>query len=599
MLAKKLLMGNEAIARGAVEAGLNLATAYPGTPSSEIVGTLAEWSRDFGFYAEWSVNEKVALEVAAGAAYTGAYTLVAMKQVGLNVASDPLMSLAYIGVKGAMVVVVADDPGPHSSQTEQDTRVFAKFAKLPVFDPSSPEEALAMTKAAFALSHRYQTPVFLRPTTRVCHATAGIENDIIQENKPVGFVKDPKWVIFPRLSYLNHQKLEEQLIKLSNDFSAGPWNPIKPGNRFGIVAGGISYLYVMEAVERLKLNPTILKIGTPHPAPVNKIADFLEMVDEVLVVEELDPVIEENIITIAGKSGFKGVIHGKNSGDLPRAGEYNIDLIIKTISNILNLKNGTVNLSLNKEAPELPVRPPVLCAGCPHRAAFYAVKAATKGSDAIYTGDIGCYTLGNAPPLSMVDTCLCMGAGLTIAQGLQQMDPNRPVFAFIGDSTFFHTGIPGVINAVYNNHPIKIVLLDNSTTAMTGHQPHPGMGRTAVGSPTAAIDPVAVIKACGVQFVETINPLEFKNTVALIKRALEFPGVAALVLKAPCAAITKSKRRFQIDHTLCNNCRRCIRELGCPAFLVEDKPQISSACHGCGLCSQICSVGAVKEVIPE
>lgn len=595
-MTKKLLMGNEAIARGAIEAGLNLATAYPGTPSSEIIGTLAEQAGEFQYYVEWSTNEKVAMEVAAGAAYAGARTLVAMKQVGLNVASDPLMSLAYIGVKGAMVVVVADDPGPHSSQTEQDTRTFAKFAKLPVFDPASPQEALAMVKAAFELSHRHGLPVFLRPTTRVCHATEGVQFSEIQVNQPDGFEKDPKWVIFPRLSYLKHQWLEEELPKIAEEFSASVWNRIEPGGRLGILTSGVSYLYAKEAATSLGLNPTILKIGTPHPFPTKIAVDFLSQVDRVIVVEELDPVLEENITQLAAKTGFKGQIHGKLWGELPRAGEYSLDIVYLSLKNILKLDTPPASVAESKKAPKLPVRPPVLCAGCSHRASFYAVKQATKGIDAIYTGDIGCYTLGNAPPLSMVDTCLCMGAGITVAQGLYRINPKRPVIAFIGDSTFFHTGIPGVINGVYNNHSIKIVLLDNGTTAMTGHQPHPGMGRTAVGEKATPIDPVAVLKACGVGFVEVANPFELKKTEAIIKKAIAYPGVAAIVMRAPCAATVKSKLKYQVDSSLCTNCRLCIRELGCPAFNVEEKPEISPSCQGCGLCSQVCPVGAIKEV---
>jgi indolepyruvate ferredoxin oxidoreductase, alpha subunit len=600
-LAKKLLMGNEAIARGAIEAGLNLAAAYPGTPSSEIIGTLAEWAGDFNFYVEWSVNEKVALEVAAGAAYAGARTLVAMKQVGLNVASDPLMSLAYIGVKGALVVVVADDPGPHSSQTEQDTRTYAGFAKLPVFDPASPEEALEMTKEAFELSHRYQMPVLVRPTTRVCHATAGIEYAKVDSNLPDGFEKDSKWVIFPRLAYQRHLWLEEQQLNLAEEFSRlDRWNRLKPGNRTGIVAGGVSCLYVLEAVNRLGINPTILKIGTPYPLPEKKIVDFLGQVDEVIVIEELDPVLEKGVISTAGRVGFEGKICGKISGELPRAGEYNVDLVQKVLALILKLEvDAGIETGFEIAPPELPIRPPVLCAGCPHRASFYAVKRGARGLNAIFTGDIGCYTLGNAPPLSMVDTCLCMGAGLTIAQGLQQADPGRPVFAFIGDSTFFHSGIPGVINAAYNHHAIKIILLDNNTTAMTGHQPHPGIGRTATGEVAEVIDPLPIIKACGVKMVEEVNPLELKQAEAAVRRALDYPGVAALVMRAPCVSNFKPKRRFEVDQALCNNCRRCLRELGCPAFFAEEKPRINPACYGCGLCSQVCQTGAIKEVAKE
>lgn len=597
------MMGNEAIARGAVEAGLNFAAAYPGTPSSEIIGTLAEWSRANakndvpGFYTEWSVNEKVALEVAAGAAYAGAFALVAMKQVGLNVASDPLMSLSYIGVQGALVIVVADDPGPHSSQTEQDTRSFARFANLPLFDPASPEEALRMTKAAFELSHRYGIPVFLRPTTRVCHATAGVAWEEIAPHRPEGFTKDSRWVIFPRLSYLRHQWLEEQQLKLAAEFSNGLWNPLQKGGRFGIVAGGISHAYVCEAAAELGLNPTLWKIDTPYPFPAGKAREFFEQVDRIVVVEELDPLIEENIISLAGQFGFTGPVDGKQNGVLPKAGEYHLDLVRAVLEKLTGIQSeGPSESATPQAAPDLPVRPPVLCAGCPHRASFYAVKRGARGHNAIFTGDIGCYTLGNAPPLSMVDTCLCMGAGLTIAQGLAKVEPERPVFAFIGDSTFFHTGIPGVINAVHNQHPIKIVVLDNGTTAMTGHQTHPGMGRTASGAVVDTLELVDILKAGGVKMVEVVNPLDHPAAEAAVRRVLEFPGVAALVMRAPCVATFKPQRRFMIDPARCNNCRRCLRDLGCPAFSLADRPVIGIACYGCGLCAQICPKGAITEV---
>jgi indolepyruvate ferredoxin oxidoreductase alpha subunit len=594
-LAKQLLMGNEAIARGAVEAGLNVAVAYPGTPSSEIIGTLAKWAADFAYYVEWSVNEKVALEVAAGAAYAGANCLVAMKQVGLNVAGDPLMSLAYIGVKGALVLAVADDPGPHSSQTEQDTRTYAKFAKLPVFDPASPEEALEMTKAALDLSHRYGLPVFLRPTTRVCHATAGVEFSEVVGNQPEGFVKDPRWVIFPKLANLRHQWLESQLRQLAAELAASRWNRITPGGQVGIVAGGIAYHYAVEAAELLGFSPTVLKIGNPHPLPVSQIEAFLAQVDRVVVCEELDPVLEEGVRNCAGKIGFTGPIAGKMDGVLPYAGEYNVDLVRQALRQVLGLPADSAALSHGASPPELPARPPVFCAGCPHRAAFYAVKKAAKGTNAIYTGDIGCYTLGNAAPLQMVDTCLCMGAGVTVAQGLRQVEPGRPVFAFIGDSTFFHSGIPGLINAVYNRHRITLVLLDNRTTAMTGHQPHPGIGRNAVGEVAEVIDAVALIKACGVGLVIVVDPLDLTAAEAAVKQTLDYLGVAALVMRSPCAALAKTSRRFTVDQDQCINCRRCITELGCPAYFVSEKPQIGPSCHGCGLCAQLCPVGAIKE----
>lgn len=592
---KQLLMGNEAIARGAVEAGLNLATAYPGTPSSEIVGTLAKMAKEHSFYAEWSVNEKVAMEVAGGAAYSGAYALVAMKQVGLNVAGDPLMCLSYIGVKGALVVAVADDPGPHSSQTEQDTRAYAKFAKLPVFDPSSPEEAKEMTKAAFELSHRYGMPVFLRPTTRVCHATAGVELSEINRNEPEGFIKDAsRWVIFPRLSHERHKWLEEQRLKLAAEFANSRFNRLTVGGKLGIVAGGVGYQYAMEAAEMLDLKPTVLKIGNPYPLPDSLIEKFLNEVDEVLVVEELDPVIEEGVLRVAGKIGYQGKIFGKQTGNLPYAGEYSVDLLNKALAKI----QGIVLPEQSKnDVPQLPMRPPVLCAGCPHRASFYAVKCGSKGTNAIYTGDIGCYTLGNAAPLSMVDTCLCMGAGITIAQGLGRIEPNRPTFAFIGDSTFFHTGIPGLINAVYNKHNLKLVLLNNSTTAMTGHQPHPGIGRTACDEITEVINPVEIIKACGVKLIERVDPTDLKAAEASVKKVLDYDGVAALVMEYPCVALYKNTRTFKVNQTKCINCQRCIKELGCPAFTsVDGKPQIGPSCYGCSICAQICPVGAIEEV---
>ncbi|MDP4178889.1 MAG: indolepyruvate ferredoxin oxidoreductase subunit alpha, partial [Bacillota bacterium] len=479
-MSKKLLMGNEAIAFGAIKAGVNVVSGYPGTPSTEVLETIAK-NNPGDIYVEWSVNEKVAMEVAAGAAYAGSRTLVTMKQVGLNVASDPLMSLSYIGVKGGMVVLVADDPGPFSSQTEQDTRHYAKFANLPVFDPSSPEEAYEMIQSAFELSEKVKKPVFLRPTTRICHSCSTI--DLSEErliHKADGFVKDISWVIFPALSYKKHVQIEELQETLSTLFDDVSYNSINGTGKKGIAASGVAYAYIKEVLTKMNKEIKLFKVGTPYPLPKKSALKFMEGLDEVLVLEELDPVIEEGLLELCAVNKLNTVIKGKKTGNLPCAGEYSFELVKSAFLKFINEEEKDCASSV--KAPQLPVRPPVLCAGCPHRASFYAVKNALKGQKAVFSGDIGCYTLGNAKPLDMVDTCLCMGAGITIAQGLQRSEPDVKHLAFIGDSTFFHTGIPGVINAVYNNTDITVIILDNSTTAMTGHQPHPGTGKTMMGS---------------------------------------------------------------------------------------------------------------------
>ena len=374
----KLLMGNEAIAQGAIRAGVNVVSGYPGTPSTEVLETIAmDKSRDI--YVEWSVNEKVALEVAAGAAYAGARSLVTMKQVGLNVASDPLMSLAYIGVKGGMVILVADDPGPISSQTEQDTRHFARFAHLPIFDPATPEEAYEMIGEAFALSEKYGTPILLRPTTQVCHACASVEiKEELYSNKIEGFVKHPKWVIFPKLSYQNHLKIVETEAKISEEFSTSIYNRIVGRGTKGIVGCGVSFTYVTEVLEHITNDVKVMKLSTPHPFPEKLALQFLEGLDEVLVVEELDPVVEENLLRLCGKMGLKIRIKGKLTGDLSVAGKYSYEIVRAVIHQFLGID--MVSLDKQVELLPLPIRPPVLCAGCPHRASFYSVKIAMKKS---------------------------------------------------------------------------------------------------------------------------------------------------------------------------------------------------------------------------
>ena len=622
-----MIMGNQAIALGALKAGVNLVAGYPGTPSSEIIEFISKYKNKTGTYVEWSVNEKAAAEVAAGASYAGSRTMITMKQVGLNVASDPVMCLSYVGVKGGMVIVVADDPGPISSQTEQDTRNYAQYSKLPCFDPSTPSEAYEMVQEAFELSEKYNTPVLLRPTTRVDHAYESMEfPELGPCRAPGAFEKDSaRWVIFPKASFNNHKRIFERNEKvLPQEFSQSKWNKIggeslplasatgvssaTPSPRGSapktpaFAAGGISYCYLMEALSLLGIKDApVLKIGTPYPFPKQLAEKFLQEHDHVIVFEELDPVIEENLIRLAGSANIKATISGKLDGTVPVAGELSVE-IVKDI-----LSDNDKGESHENEGPSLPVRPPVLCAGCPHRGAFYAVKQAMKGKKTAYCGDIGCYTLGNAQPLDMTDTCLCMGADITMAQGFYHNEKDRYCFSFIGDSTFFASGITGVVNGVYNQAKQTICVLDNSTTAMTGHQPHPGTGVTMMGEIVEKISIEKILQAIGVSPVITVNPFDQQAAVEAVKTASEAPGVSAIIFKAPCIAIAQKvgwekPHALTVDTAKCIGCRKCINELGCPALSVcmqaneKGKRLVEidkSLCTGCGLCSQVCLTGAI------
>lgn len=601
---QEFLMGNQAIALGALAAGVRLVAGYPGTPSTEVLETVAK-NRQENTYVEWSVNEKSAMEVGAGAAYTGARTMVTMKQVGLNVAADPLMSLEYIGVKGGMVILVADDPGPISSQTEQDTRHFARFSKLPCFDPSTVQEAYDMVQDAFEYSEKYGTPVFFRSTTRVSHGYASIQVKDVEEYKnvePEGFVKDTKrWVIFPKLSYQAHINIEARNEELTKVFSHYKRNLLIPAEddckelKKGIATGGFNYTYVTEAMANLgQLRE--LKVSTPHPFPEQLAVEFLTGLEEVLCIEELDPVIERELIYIAGKYHLPVKILGKLSHHVRNSGENTRDSVLADIAAFMGRQlpeQGESGQAV--PAPELPVRPPVLCAGCPHRASFYAVKKAMQGRKTIFCGDIGCYTMGNAMPLDMVDTCLCMGAGLGIAQGVGHIEPDTSCFAFVGDSTFFAAAIPGVVNAVYNQAEMTLVVLDNSTTAMTGHQPHPGTGHTMMGEVVAKVNIEAVLQGIGVTAVETVNPLDLAKSIEVVRKMAGLPGVKAIIFKYPCIAITKPEGKMAVDIDKCVGCRKCIREIGCPGLIIKDG-QVTideSLCTGCGLCSQICPFEAI------
>ena len=667
-MTKKLLMGNEAFAHAALEAGVAVVAGYPGTPSSELIETVAkrvQASAAENVHVEWSTNEKAALELLAGASYAGARTLFTCKQVGLNVASDPLMSLNYVGVEGGCVIYVADDPGPISSQTEQDTRRFASFAKIPVFDPSSVEQGVEMLPCAFALSERYRTPVIVRPTTRVCHSSTFVDVAEKTQGAPVkGFSKDDsRWVIFPARAYRGHKEINDRLAKIADEFSGAcasetpsglasedlsRFNPIENhGNapKIGIACGGVSAAYAKEALSVLEHaakqaasvagtaggecdealpSYRFMQIGTPFPFPEARVDEFLDGLDAVIVFEELDSVIEDGLVHVAGLRAARGKsaprVLGRASGACRDAGENDADDIAERLSGFFDealLRRAGVSgdelarkieeranvraRAREAAAPnldiELPARPPVLCAGCPHRGSFYACKQALKKMRVrgIFSGDIGCYTLGNAKPLDAVDTCLCMGAGITMAQGLGVADPTAKQLAFVGDSTFFASGITGVANAVYNQHDITVCVLDNSTTAMTGGQPHPGTGNTLMGPKSAPLSIERVLEALGVECIEFANPHHLDESVAAVTKAASFEGPSAVIFRAPCVNLVKPEAPVSIAAETCTGCKKCITAIGCPAigFNGEVATIDKTLCTGCGLCTQVCPFGAI------
>lgn len=736
-MTKKLLMGNEAFAHAALEAGVRVVAGYPGTPSSELIETVAKLHDDGaarGIHVEWSTNEKSALELLAGASYTGARCLFTCKQVGLNVASDALMSLNYVGVKGGMVLFVADDPGPISSQTEQDTRRFASFAKLPVLDPATPDQGFAMMQAAFDLSERYHTPVIVRPTTRINHASTFFDVADATDARPVpdeGFERDPKWVIFPRRAYQAHGEINERLAAIAHDFAVEPalaaFNPMVEGGaqstedartnvsretfddgsmpktatsagakavgigagasesaaaavapRLGIVAGGVSAAYAREALRMVEARAAAAgvempayrfwQVGTPYPFPEELAATFAEGLDEVLVLEELDHVLEDALLVHAGRTHATYEVRGRLTGDARDRGENDVDDCAARIARFLGIpqviapaagapsesysaspvpaqqpvsataasasspsevsssssaatsasadKSGT-NVSRETfayDAPAdapLPVRPPVLCAGCPHRGSFYAVKRALGKTSAVLCGDIGCYTLGNAMPLDAVDTCLCMGAGITMAQGFAVAEPHKKTLAFVGDSTFFASGLPGLVNAVYNGHDITVCVLDNATTAMTGSQPHPGTGVTLMGPKRQPISIPRVLEAVGFDCIVHANPLDLDASVAAVREALDHEGPSAVLFESPCIQLVKPDAPAVVDAETCTGCKKCITEIGCPGigFDADARGPRSkqrgqafvdpSLCNGCGLCVQVCPFDALSMTEPQ
>ncbi|MBW1668997.1 MAG: indolepyruvate ferredoxin oxidoreductase subunit alpha [Deltaproteobacteria bacterium] len=598
-----LLLGNEAIARGALEAGLAFATCYPGTPSSEIPEQFFAISKETDLYFEYSTNEKVAMEVAAGAAISGLRTMVTMKHVGLNVAADPLMTLAYTGVEAGMVIVNADDPYLFSSQNEQDNRYYARLSSLPMLEPTNTQEMKDWTKAAFELSEELKLPVILRTTTRLAHVRGGVKLGELQPRKvKTTFKKDPfHYVCVPAVSRELHKLLLRKYDQAVEKSENSPMNEIIGNGPWGIVANGVSVNYVMDAVSDLGIEDkvSILKLGFSYPMPRDLCVRFMEPLEKVLVVEELEPVVEHELKTIAQETGLTLEIKGKGVGELSRLFEYNPGMVRKGIAEYFEIDYKAPLPVDTSDFPALPGRPPNLCAGCPHRATFYAVKQ-VYGTDAIHPTDIGCYTLGLLPPLSMGDLVICMGSSVSSSCGFSRATDQK-VASFIGDSTFFHSGITGLVNAVHNNHKFTLVIMDNGTTAMTGHQPHPGVEPETTGLDLPKVSVEDVVRGCGVKDVHVVRPYNLKKTIEAVRASMEYDGLSVIVSKEYCPLFARrigkarKARPFYVNLDKCKNHRDCINLLACPAMFLEGE-QVhidKNLCIGCTVCAQVCPENAI------
>jgi len=603
---KMLLLGNEAIARGAIEAGVAFTSTYPGTPSSEISTNFFQMARESDLYFEYCTNEKIAMEVAAAAANSGIRSMCVMKHVGVNVAADALMTLAYVGVKGGMVILSADDPFMFSSQNEQDNRYYAKLSGLPMVEPSSVAEAKELLAYAFDLSETLQEPVLFRTTTRINHSTGTVTLGEIRKRETKGnFTKDPlNLVVVPAVARNLHVKLLKNFDTAQELAEKSVYNFTAGSGSWGIICNGVSYTYVSDALKDLKTeNKTkVLRLGFSHPLPPALIKDFLKGCEKVLIVEEGEPYMEEAVKAFAQEEGLTLPINGKTKGLFTRLYEYNPAQVKQCIASYFDLPYTppqTLDLS---DVPQVPQRPPTLCAGCSHRATYLEVKRATEGMETIFPSDIGCYTLGLLPPLSAADFLICMGSSAGTAGGFSKVN-DKKVIAFIGDSTFFHSGLPGLINAVFNNHNFTLVILDNGTTAMTGHQPNPGVDMTQLGMDGyGKVSIEAVVKAIGVDHVTTIKPYKVKKSIGAIKEAIDYQGVSVIISEEICAlyanALKLPKRKpFHVSEK-CKNHKDCISSLACPAFYIwNDRVKIDkNLCTGCAVCAQICPENAILPV---
>jgi len=587
---KKLLTGNEAVARGAYESGVTLAAAYPGTPSTEILENVSKYKE---IYSEWSPNEKVALEVAIGGSIAGARTLAAMKHVGINVAADPLFTFAYTGVNGGCVIISADDPGMHSSQNEQDNRYYAKAAKLAMLEPSDSQETKDFVKEGYRISEEYNIPVLLRLTTRICHSKGLVEESDRESLEIKQYEKNiPKYVATPANGRKLHIDLEDRLIKLEEYSNNTHLNTIEWNDKkIGVISSGVAYQYAKEVFGE---NASFLKLGFTFPLPKDKIKDFASEVEKLYVIEELEPFLETEIkamgINVIGKKY------------IPLTGELNPDIIRESL---LNKKAEKINR--NEEM--IIGRPPTMCAGCPHRGLFYEL---SKKKNVVVTGDIGCYTLGSAPPLSTMDTCICMGASISAGHGFNKACEvngiDKKVVSVIGDSTFFHSGITGLIDIVYNKGNSVTIILDNRITGMTGHQENPGTGYTLMGEEAPQIDITKLCESIGVKDIKTVNPLDLSETKKAIEDALKLDIPSVIITKYPCVLKKSTQEEIEdygldrkacvVESTECRKCKMCLKS-GCPAISFEqDKGSIidENMCVGCDVCLQICPFDVIKKV---
>jgi indolepyruvate ferredoxin oxidoreductase alpha subunit len=566
---KKLLLTNQAIALGAYESGVKVVSSYPGTPSTEITEAVAKFDE---VYAEWAPNEKVALEVGIGASFAGARAMVCMKHVGLNVAADPLFTVSYSGINGGLLVVVADDPGMHSSQNEQDSRFYARSAHIPMLEPSDSQEAKDFVDYALNLSEKYDTPVLLRTTTRIAHSQSFVEVGTRKELELKPYHKDiTKYTMMPSSAKGRHIKVEERENKLKADIENSDINKIiYKDKKIGVLCAGAIYQHVEECLP----NASIFKLGMVYPIPIESIRKFASEVDELIVIEELEPFFEDQLKA----NGIK--CKGKEIFSLQ--GEITVATILQKLGNVEA-----------KKTENAPMRPPIMCAGCPHRGVFYVLNKLK----CIVNGDIGCYTLGAQAPLSSVDTVICMGASIGMAHGFRKADKSCRNVAVIGDSTFVHSGITGLINAVYNKSGLTLMILDNSTTGMTGHQDHPATGKTLKGEMTVKLDLYNLCKACGVNKVDIVDAYDLENVERLVKEDLDNDEVNVIIAQRPCELLNKGKKPLCVIED-CKNCQKCL-SLGCPA-LVKDKKGVkidSTLCVGCNLCIKVCPFGSIKEVL--